>query len=521
MLRPNEQNEIRKKLRYSWVSFFGRFGSLTPAQIETIPKILEGRNVIVASPTATGKTEAVMAPVAEQLFLSKDNSLGILYLVPTRALANDALIRLQGPLLDLGMKTAIKHGDKPSLPAGPLQCLITTPESLDSLLCRKHSIFRKLKAVVLDEIHLIDGTYRGDQTIVLVRRLRKIKPDGFAVHLLSATFSDPSEIARRYVEHFDVVTVPGQRPIENHFANSTEIALELARKNKWMKVLCFCNKRASVETLTKQLQGIWGNYPVVCHHGSLSKALRNEAETVMKESRVAICVATSTLEIGIDIGDIDLIILNEVPWSVSSLLQRVGRGNRRTGTTRVASVVGSLAEKQVVETMLKIAQSGALPKSPYSPDKSVAAQQMLSITCEKPDGILTEEFEGLLAPLCTTEETKTILWQLNKLGWIELQRAKYFPTTKLMDLCEKGALHSNIPDSTSYQIADEYGKPIGTISGQFDEVFAMGGNAWKVVAVQGSKVIVRPNAGPGSTSHFVSYQTSGAFNYLLPPALRK
>ncbi|HEC83434.1 MAG TPA: DEAD/DEAH box helicase, partial [Firmicutes bacterium] len=215
---------IRKELRFAWVPFFGRFGRLTPVQVETIPKVLQGHNVIVASPTATGKTEAIVAPVAERLSRRGCDSLGVVYVVPTRALANDTYVRIEGPLRDMGFTTGIKHGDKPRIPTRePPNILITTPESLDSLICRRPQMFSVLQVVILDEIHLIDNTYRGDQLRVLLRRLRRLVADGsFATHLLSATLSSPGEVGRRYAEDATIVEVHGRREIDYYLLNSLD-----------------------------------------------------------------------------------------------------------------------------------------------------------------------------------------------------------------------------------------------------------------------------------------------------------
>ena len=141
MNNVSEIASIRRLLKSAWTPFFTRFGKLTPIQICAIPKVLNGRNIVIASPTASGKTEAVMAPLAEQ-FLSKQwNGLAILYVVPTRALANDTIMRIEGPLRDMGITAVLKHGDKPKLSTKLPNCLITTPESLDSLICRRPKLF--------------------------------------------------------------------------------------------------------------------------------------------------------------------------------------------------------------------------------------------------------------------------------------------------------------------------------------------------------------------------------------------
>ncbi|MEM4235051.1 MAG: DEAD/DEAH box helicase, partial [Candidatus Methanomethylicaceae archaeon] len=144
---------IRQHLRRAWFPFFSRFGQLTPVQIEVIPKILNNSNVVVAAPTASGKTEAVVAPVAERFVVEKWQNLAILYVVPTKALAEDTFFRIKDPLNEMNIKVQIRHGDKKYLSSSLPNFLITTPESLDSLLCRKGGIFRHLRAVIIDEIH--------------------------------------------------------------------------------------------------------------------------------------------------------------------------------------------------------------------------------------------------------------------------------------------------------------------------------------------------------------------------------
>jgi ATP-dependent Lhr-like helicase len=380
---------LRYRLRYSWSPFFSRFGTLLPVQLETIPKILDGSNVVIMSPTASGKTEAVIAPVAEKCVMEQWQGLSILYIVPTRALANDTFQRIQGPLLDMNLTTAIKHQDTPYLSYKNLpNLLITTPESLDSLICRHSQIFSTLKTVILDEIHLLDNTYRGDQLRLLLWRLQKLANEGdLSIHLLSATLAYPHQVAKRYVKNFEVIEIKGQRVIDYHLFSSLSAVFEWVRRERWKKVLCFCNLRDSVESVAHELAELWHPYPVVVHHGSLHRREREEAEKVMKDSNVAVCVSTSTLEIGIDIGDIDLILLIEPPWSISSMIQRIGRGNRRENVARVAAIFKSNEEKSLLETMFNFAISGALDEAVYTPDRSVAIQQIFSFLFQNPKGM--------------------------------------------------------------------------------------------------------------------------------------
>lgn len=513
---------IRRRLKHAWVPFFTRFGKLTPVQEQTIPKILDGANVVVASPTASGKTEAVVAPVAEQSVSNRWEGLAMLYVVPTRALANDTLARIEGPLRDMGITSALKHGDKPSLSKQLPNCLITTPESLDSLICRRPQAFAMLRAIILDEIHLLDNTYRGDQLRLLLYRLRELASDPkFSIHLLSATLSDPNKIAQRYVNNFEVVVVKGQREIDYRLLESYDEAYRLARANGWRKVLCFCNLRESVETVAAELAQLWHPYPVVAHHGSLNRRVRKEAETVMKQADVAVCVATSTLEIGIDIGDIDLIVLAEPPWSISALLQRIGRGNRRENLIHTIAITTSEEERILLEAMFETAATGTLPVDSYEPDLSIAVQQTFSYLYQHPAGVPEIELQKLLSSLCAEDAARLILRHLRQRGWIEWRNEHWFASTRVMDMGEKGRIHSNIPGWKNYRVIDaDSGSEIGTIGGIFDEVFVLAQRTWRVISVADGIIQVRRFIGKASAPLFRRHRNAGAFYYLLPHLMR-
>jgi len=517
----------RAGLRHAWFPFFVRFGGLTPIQRQTIPKVLAGKNVVVASPTASGKTEAVMAPLAERFVREKWGTFSVLYVVPSRALANDSLKRIRGPFSELGIHVVLKHGDSPHLPSRRApDVLITTPESLDSLICRRPCMFQRLRAVVLDEIHLIDNTYRGDQLRLLLRRLDEIaRARPFSVHLLSATLSRAEEIGSRYVDDFEVVSAGSARSIEYRILDSWEEVKALAVQKRWAKILCFCNMRQSVEALAARLKPMWKPYPVVAHHGSLSKRGREQAEQVMHQASCAACVATSTLEIGIDIGDVDAVVLAETPWSVTSLLQRVGRSNRRSETIQAVAVAETDDERRALEAMFEAACAGNLPHEPYNPDVSVAVQQIFSYAFQNRNrsGLEESAILSLTQPLCSKADTRLILSHLRDEGWLEYRSRRWFASTKLMDWGENGKIHSNIPDSMALQVVDaSSGRQVGTITGLFDDVFALGGRLWKVVSVQRQKVLAVPfKTGRPLAPHFKKHRAVGAFFRFLPEELRE
>ncbi len=211
--------ELKDHLVHTWSPFFGRFGNFTPIQLQAIPPILQGQDTLVIAATASGKTEAVVAPLLERLLQKgpiEPGLLRILYICPTRALVRDLVERLQTPLENLGISLALKTGDTgPVAAANPATLLITTPESTDSLLTRIPRLFIPLQAIVLDEIHLFDRTPRGDHLRCLLNRIERIRtyaqPDTPPAQriALSATVPDPAGVAARYL-HDGVVVKDGR-----------------------------------------------------------------------------------------------------------------------------------------------------------------------------------------------------------------------------------------------------------------------------------------------------------------------
>ncbi|MDF2955698.1 MAG: Lhr-like helicase [Candidatus Alkanophagales archaeon MCA70_species_2] len=518
----SDQIELKKKLRRTWTTFFGRYGKLLPIQLKTIPIVLEEKNAIIVSSTASGKTEAVVAPLIERCLKENWEGLSILYISPTRALVNDMYYRLKEQLEELNVSLSLKTGDRPQFNPNKLpNFLITTPESLDSLICRYPSSFKNVKAVILDEIHLLDNTYRGDQLRILLKRLEYIAENDFNIYALSATIADPKYVGGRYLKDFEVIMNHSKREIEYTLLRSLEEVFNHARREKLKKLLIFCNKRANVENVAKECKRLWGNNRVVVHHGSLSKQTREDAESFMKESQYGVCVATMTLEIGIDIGDIDAVVLAEVPWSVSSLLQRIGRGNRRTQKCRVFAIFNSEEERSVFEQMFRVAIEGYVEPVEYSQDLSVVVQQIFSSLYANPSGLENSYFIELFDGFCSESDFKDILSHLAIKGWIEKRYDKWYATTKLMDLGEKGKIHSNIPSIKMLKVINVISNQvIGEVQYPIDDIFVLAGKAWKVIQKSGDKIYVRPEKFKASTAKFKSYTGTGYFYYLLPKNIR-
>src|SRR5439155_22518842 len=330
-------------------AFYGRFSSLRSAQREAIDPILSGHDVLVLSRTGSGKTEAVLAPLIDRhaALIAEDPGCLILHISPTKALANDLLRRLETPIESLGLTVGIRHGDRNDLRRSRKpNLLVTTPESLDVMLSSREGAILSVRAVVLDEVHLTYNTQRGFQLAVLLRRLEQRVGHPLQVVGLSATVASASDIWGffRPGEHFTVIPEHETKSIDYHVceaATPTDLVALLNRltDGRRTKALLFANSRRECDRLASELRNATGfRDHIYVHHSSLSKEIRLEVERAFQEAATALCIATSTLELGIDVGDIDVVLLYGHPGGWDSFLQRIGRGNRRSHKSNVICV---------------------------------------------------------------------------------------------------------------------------------------------------------------------------------------
>ena len=377
-------------------AFYGRFHALRESQEAALAPLVSGRNVVLSAGTGSGKTEAVVAPLMSRYWrqASRADSLVLLYIAPTKALVNDLERRLYPPLCSLGLRVGIRHGDRDDLTNGPTpHLLITTPESLDVLLFRKETALQSVRAVVVDEVHLLYNTQRGLQLSILLQRLRQRLSDGIQWAALSATIGRLSDVRDflmgaesdavflKYPAHRQIDAQVRHIPTEAAFR---ELVVRMV-EGRPTKLLVFANSRRECERLAGALHHDKRlRHAVFAHYSSLSPEVRVDTERKFAASNTAICIATSTLELGIDIGDIDAVLLWGVPSGVESFLQRIGRGSRRANKTNVVCLVPDTSGSVIGDAMrfaalVTAARNGELPiRAPYELF-GAAAQQCLSI----------------------------------------------------------------------------------------------------------------------------------------------
>ena len=558
----NNDHEIVRSLGAIGNAFFGNFRALREIQRRAIPPILSGHDVLVASPTASGKTEAILAPLIAQTLKKIPSSapgVRLLVIAPTRALVNDMSARVEGPLnrlgLSLGRQTS-DHRDKFKAPFG----LITTPESLDSMLVRDtrleagrvvDHLLRQVIAVFIDEAHLFDGTARGDQLSWLLGRLRRIRqlpgdrePAGElpALQLCagSATVSDPEGLSWRLLgSEAQVVRVEGTREIEvfgrpeasewfsldpsmeivplrdrleqisdEEFAEQAGEAIWRALSSDGeviRKALVFVPTRRLCDTFSAHLAGILSRrreLEVFAHHGSLSRNRREDAEYRFASVRDAVLVATTTLEVGVDIGDVDLVVLVGAPPDTRSLLQRIGRAGRRIGRTRVLALPRSGIEQAALASMLISARDGLLEPRVYGRRWSVFVQQSASFVAQGgPRGRRRSDLLELandVWPESAGDTAKGIVEHHLSTGCLVEYRGRLGLGESWADAFDEGGrgMHANLDSSGGgIPVVDAgTGEIIAHVAQRpaYDRDLALGGQRWNVQQGGNGEILLKP-----------------------------
>jgi ATP-dependent Lhr-like helicase len=339
---------LHRLLRHHIVNSLG-WTSLRPLQEQSIQAILGKAHCLLIAPTAGGKTEAAIFPLLSQLLTEESDGFTILYICPLRALLNNLYERVDAYCSMVGLRAGLWHGDvtahhRRKLLNHPPHFLLTTPESLEAMLISQNGAAREclknVRTIVVDEIHAFARDDRGTHMLAVMERIQSLT--GHSLHRigLSATVGNPEELLEWLVNdspgELQVVRSEGDKPqvdVQLDFVGNLEnAATVISRLHRGEKRLVFCDSRRRVEELGVLLRAL--GVQTFLSHSSLSREQRHEAEKAFAESRDCVIVATSTLELGIDVGDLDRVIQIDSPSTVASFLQRLGRTGRRSGTTR-------------------------------------------------------------------------------------------------------------------------------------------------------------------------------------------
>ncbi|SHE75460.1 ATP-dependent helicase Lhr and Lhr-like helicase [Modicisalibacter ilicicola DSM 19980] len=402
-------DQLHPALQHHIVNSLG-WPRLRPLQEATIEPVLRGENAILLAPTAGGKTEAACFPVLSRMLSEGWDGISVLYLCPIKALLNNLLPRLEYYAGLLGRRVALWHGDvsasrKAKIIADPPDILLTTPESLEAMLVSSRIDHRwllgRVRSAIVDEVHAFAGDDRGWHLLSLVERIQGLAGQEVQRLGLSATVGNPEALcdwlaggcqARRSVVN-PLTEGAKSSDVQLDWVGSLKnAAIVISRLHRGEKRLVFVDSRSRVELLAMELRGLGVNTFV--SHSSLSLEERKAAESAFAEGSNCVIVATSTLELGIDVGDLDRVIQVDAPFSVSSFLQRIGRTGRRADVARNCLFLAT-TEEAFLRSMglLSLWRSGFVePVEPPALPLHIYAQQIMAL-CLQERGIIEADIE--------------------------------------------------------------------------------------------------------------------------------
>ncbi|MFI9582728.1 DEAD/DEAH box helicase [Streptomyces sp. NPDC052236] len=435
---------------------------LRPLQRAAINPVMDGEDVLLLAPTAGGKTEAACLPILSAMSAQGWTGTSVLYLCPLKALLNNLVTRVDGYAQWLGRRAALWHGDtkesqRQRIRTDRPDILLTTPESLEAMLIgvkTDHAhLLGGVRAVVVDEVHAFAGDDRGWHLLAVLERLQRVTGHPIQRIGLSATVGNPQQLltwlqgsgaSRRTGQVVtpepmapsgessgrapaDDPTGPPPGEIELDYVGSLSNAAKvIAALHKGEKRLVFCDSRRQVEELGAALRA--RDVTVFLSHASLSADERARSEQAFAEARDCVIVATSTLELGIDVGDLDRVVQIDAPGTVASFLQRIGRTGRRAGSPRNCLFLATRKDTllQAAALLLLWGRGWVEPVVAPPEPRHLVAQQLLAATLQEHklgDQVWPEQWNGL-APF--DRSAAPILRHLTEEGFLDTDGGMLF-----------------------------------------------------------------------------------------------
>lgn len=557
--KPHDEGEILGLLNPvlgEW--FLRKYGSFTPPQKYAIAEAFEGRNVLISSPTGSGKTLAAFMTALSKLLDramegSLENRVYVVYVSPLKALNNDIRRNLEEPLSEIyalaeekGIKLqeiriAVRTGDtdsgeKQKQLRKPPHILITTPESLAIVLCspKFSRALTSVEFLIVDELHSLAENKRGSHLTLSIERLQEIQEGKMTRIGLSATIHPLDEVARFLVGYengrerdcvvADVtfekkIDISVLSPVENLFSATAEeigeklysTLAELIKESR--ATLIFTNTRSATERVVFNLKKILGeSFPIAAHHSSLSKEVRLEVEEKLKNGELRCVVSSTSLELGIDIGYIDLVVLVGSPKSINRALQRIGRSGHRLHETSAGRIVvvdhDDLVECAVLarEALRRRLDRIHIPEKPLD----VLCQHVVGMAIErrwKVDEALNVIRRAYPYRNLTKDEFLSVLRYLaGRYSELEEKRVygKIWFDEETMEFGRRGKMvrpiyylnTGTIPDEVAIAVITKDGRMVGKVEEEFAErlvkgdIFVLAGRTYRFLKSRGMKIVV-------------------------------
>ncbi len=500
------------------------FNSLTEIQKKALPVINRRGSCLLVAPTGSGKTEAAVIPVFSSINRtdSSTNSIKAVYVTPLRALNNDVFRRIINYAKKMNLDVQIRHGDttvssKRRLITNPPDILVTTPESLGVILTSKKLLLslKNLEWIVIDEVHELISNERGSHLTLSLERLEANSNCDVVRIGLSATLSNLEDAGRfvsgvgrkcailvdKTVRDYDVDV----KYVEGSMSNIAPFIIKYIKSHKISgSVLLFTNTRDEAEYIGSVLRSL-DEMPIDVHHGSLSREMREDTEERLRSGIPGIVVCTSSLELGLDIGSVELVIHHGSPKQVSKLIQRIGR-SRHNSKSSARGLVVSNNYDDVVESLAilrRMRRRSLESQVPHEKPLDVLAHHLVSLIINSPGSKSLRDAFNLF----------TRAYPFKDLSFSDLQNV-----AKLMNACRIIRYHdedqtfksgmksysyyfenlSTIPHILKFEVVDITRKMrIGTLDQQFigeygekGNVFVLKGSQWRIINVDEKKMQV-------------------------------
>jgi len=545
-------DRLSPALQYQITQTLG-FSELRPVQEMTIPHVLDGKNCVVLAPTAGGKTEAAFFPVLSRVDVEDLRPVSVIYTSPIRALLNNQEERVARYAATIGRRVFKWHGDvgpsqRKRFVDAPADILMTTPESLEAMLMSTRiparRLFEGLEVVIVDEVHAFADDDRGAHLSALLERLSRYCGRDIQRIGLSATVGNPDEILdwlRGSSKRQGVVVAPPRPTVGPHLSldyvgSVANAAIVAEQMHRGKKRLIFVDSRRGVEEFGKEL-GARGVSTFLAH-GSLSVTARRDAERAFAEGNDCAIVATSALELGIDVGDLDHVLQIDCPATVASFLQRMGRTGRRAGALPNCTFLAT-KESAVLQAaaLLRLHRQGFVESvHPSRRATHMLAHQLLALSIQE-HGIPVSDWWGWLEgatpflELAPAERQSVVDHMLTEQILVAADgRLALGPRgEKLYGRRHFAELYAvfSVPRTIAVYVGDQ---EIGTVDGSFLEgaepgsrnsTFVLGGRAWELTHIDWSKgrCSVKPAEGGAKAARW--FGGPGALSYELCQAMRE